>query len=798
MLDDLRTVSRRLLRAPGFAASAIGIIAFAIGANAGIFAVADAVLFRPLPYDHPDDIYILRIADPRNPTVPFEYIQALAAHRGIAAIGMRGTQSVAASQGSDAQWFSSISATPAYFRVLGVRPARGRLIDSRDTGDWERVAMLSYGCWQRRFGGDPQIIGRSFTVGSRSKQIVGVLPRGFVFPTAFVTWPSRFGEIGSPDYVTAAREPVFTGNPRSLFPIAIGGRTQDPVIRLKPGVKREQAQIEVDALTAPLRAANPRLKTVRPILQDVRSLVFPTGRRIMALLLAAAGLVLLLGCSNLAVMLLARTRRAEARFGIQLALGATRSRIVRPVLIEAIVIGVVGGVAGLLVASATFGAMLRQVPPAAYGTASVGVDLRTALFAMCLAVASGVLFGVLPAWRASRLDVQALIRGRSSDRPRRRGRFLARPLVAVQVAFATVLLFAAVVAGRALVDVLRVPLGFDPQNVATFYVEPPRESGLSMSGFYERALEALRQRPDVIAAGAAYSLPFGTSSTATISDDRRVAIDWFLPGYFEATGTPLVAGRLPTSGEVRAGAKVAVMSQAAGRVLFPGLDPVGRRMRVDGADVSVIGVVGDVRRTLDAQSVYGRLPNAYILPPDRKAQMLLVARMRTRSPHVVEEMRADLRKLSPGEPVVAGWWSDSIDALMPFRAPRFQTLILGTFAALAVALTALGIFAVVSFMVASRTREMGVRMALGASPRSLVGVVVRQAMVPVAGGILVGLTAARWLDSIVQAQLFGVQAGGTVTMLAAGAVVVVVAFGAAYLPARQVSRVDPSEVLRAP
>jgi ABC-type antimicrobial peptide transport system permease subunit len=318
-----------------------------------------------------------------------------------------------------------------------------------------------------------------------------------------------------------------------------------------------------------------------------------------------------------------------------------------------------------------------------------------------------------------------------------------------------------------------------------------------MSVFYERALETLRQRPDVIAAGAAYSLPFGTNSTSTMTEDRRVAVDWFLPGYFEATRTRLVAGRLPTPADVRAGAKVSVVSQAAARTLFPGLDPIGRTITVDGADLSIIGVVGDVRRTLDAQQPYGRLPNAYILPTDRKAPMLLVARMRTRTHHVVEEMRADLSRLSPDEPVVAGWWSDSIDALMPFRAPRFQALILGTFATLAVALTALGIFAVVSFVVASRKREMGVRMALGASPRSLVGVVARHALVAVAAGILVGSVATRFLDSLVQAQLFGVQAGGMVTMLLAAAVVAVVAIGAAYLPARQASRVDPSEVLRA-
>jgi putative ABC transport system permease protein len=633
-----------------------------------------------------------------------------------------------------------------------------------------------------------------------------VLPRGFVFPTVLHA-SSRFGDIGWPDYVTAAREPVATENPRTLFPIAIAGVVSDPVVRLKPGIAREQAQAEMDVLVAPVRAAlaatpakagshnattGSRDAALKPVLLDVRSVVFPTGRRIMTLLVAAAGLVLLVGCANLAIMLLARTRRREQQIGIQMALGATRSRIVRPVLIEAVIIGLSGALAGLIVAFLAFDLLLRQVPPVAYGTATVGIDVRVVVFALGLGLASGLLFGVLPAWRATRLDVQALIQRRPARASRNRG-LLARPLVTGQVALAILLVFAAVIAGRAFISVLRIPLGFTPDNVVTFRVDPPDDSRDAAVAFYQRGMETLGRRADVAATGAASSLPLDGVAPHASDENQLVGVESILPGYLETIGARRIRGRLPNWDDVRAGARVGVVSQSAARALFPGVDPLGRSVRMHGGgEVLVVGVVADVRKRLDGKN----LPSAFAVPDNPGTRLILVARVRARRASALVEMRREIGKLSPGQPVIAAWWTDSIDALVPFRSPRLQTLVLGTFAVLALGLTALGIFAVVSFVVAARTREIGVRLALGAPPRSLVRSIVRQALGPVVAGVVLGVVAARWLSALVEAQLFAVDPRDPATLAEAVLTVVLAATLAAYLPARDASRVDPVEVLR--
>jgi putative ABC transport system permease protein len=755
----------------------------------------------------------VRLADARSgeslpfTPVPIEYVQVIADHhRGIAGIGMRSTQSITPHIEGEAEWLYSVSVTPGYFRVLGIRPVRGRLFDSKETASPGRVVMLSYECWQRRFGGDERIVGRSMKVGSGTKDIVGVLPRGFVFPSAFVT-SSRSSGSGRPDCVTAAREPVATSDRRTLRPIATpGGMLIDPIVRLKPGVTREQAQAEMDVLVAPVRAAldssparagphsgttGSRDAMLTPVLEDVRSVVFPTGRRIMTLLVAAAALVLLVGCANLAIMLLARTRRLEPQIGIQIALGATRSRIVRPVLIEAVIIGLSGALVGLVVASLTFDLLLRQVPPVAYGSASVGIDLRVAAFALSLGLISGLLFGVLPAWRATRLDVQALIQRRGNIAART-PRALAHPLVTIQVALAILLVFAAAIAGRAFASVLRTPLGFAPDNVVTLRVDGPLDA--SELAFYQRAIDMLARRADVVSAGAGRTVPLDNVAPDDFDDRELVGIEHMLPGYLETIGARRIRGRLPSWDDVRSGAPVCVVSQSAARALFPGVDPMGRTVRAaHGGELSIVGVVADVRKTLDDKS----RPSVFALP-DKGDVMVLVARLRARDGAALTETRRQIARLSPRQPVTAAWWADTIDALVPFRNPRFQLLVLGTFAVLALGLTALGIFAVVSFVVATRTREIGVRLALGAPPGALVGLMVRQALGPVIAGAVLGIVASRWLSALIAAQLFAVDPRDPATLAAAVVTVVLAAMLAAYLPARDASRVDPVEVLRAP
>jgi putative ABC transport system permease protein len=475
-------------------------------------------------------------------------------------------------------------------------------------------------------------------------------------------------------------------------------------------------------------------------------------------------------------------------------------------LIEAVVVGLAGAAAALVVTSLAFDFLLRQVPPAALGQAPVGVGWRVIGFALGLGVAAGLAFAVVPAWRASRLDAQVLIRGTGHAGGRRDA--VGRPMLAAQVGFAVVLVFGAVIAARAFVSVLQVPLGFDPDNVITVTVNPPtpapdarRGDGASyLRDFYARAVEAIQARADVVAAGAVGTLPFdsGTAEEAVVSADTgessMAGVFHVFPGYFETAGIELVRGRLPTWDDLRAGAGVAVVPESTARLLFGDQDPIGRAIGGSaGGRFTIVGVVGEV-----TQSIGGRdRPPAYVIPGEEFFGIqTLVARTRSRSEATLADIRRQIGAMAPGVPVTARWWSDSISSVTAYRNPRFQTLVLGSFASLALGLTGLGVFGLVAFLVASRRREMGIRMAIGATPRSLVRLMLANALAPTLIGTSLGLLATRWLSRLAEAQLYDVDTRDPATLAAAVIAVTLAALLAAYLPARQAARIDPMTVLR--
>lgn len=442
----------------------------------------------------------------------------------------------------------------------------------------------------------------------------------------------------------------------------------------------------------------------------------------------------------------------------------------------------------------TFDLLLRQVPPVAYGNVTVSLDLRVAVFAVTLGILAGFLFAVLPAWWSARLDVRALVDGTLSGGLRRRG---FAPMITAQLALAIVLVFGAMIAGRAFISVLQIPLGFSPDDLIAINARPLGRN-TNLRDFYQRAVDALSRRGDVVAASAGFSIPpdgFGASEEVERSGSQRpVDVVHVLPGYFETLRIPLVRGRLLTRDDAGRG-DVAVVSESAAGALFPDGDALGATFRSRSKrQFTVVGIVGDVQRSVSRQLA----PPAYALPPrDTTRAMTIVARVRARGPGTLDDIRRDIAALTPGAPVIGEWWSGAIADQAGYRNPRFQTLVLTTFAVLGLTLTTLGIFGAVTFLVTVRTREMGVRLALGAPPRALVRLVVRQGLAPVAAGILVGLVATRWLRSIAEAQLIDVNARDPLTLVAVVVTVVVAAFVAAYLPARHVARVDPIGVLRA-
>ena len=501
MLHDLRLAIRRLRNAPAFTAVAIATLALAIGANTAIFSIADAVLFKRLPYADPERVYVLAIMDAktreRSRGVPFAYLQAIDEHhRGLSEVGLRGPTMMTIHPGNEeAEWMETFAVTPGYFSVLGVRASRGRLFEAGDAAEPGRAAVLTYETWQRRFGGDETIVGRAVKLGTETRDVIGVLPRGFVFPTTSLRF--LYNPTGRPEYLTVTLPPSGEAGQR-----AARRGFEEAVVRLEAGVTREQAQAEIEALVAPLRAG----REDHVVLDSPRAVLFPTGRPIMAFLLAAAGLVLLIGCANLANMLLARTRRREREIGLHVALGATRLRVVRPIFFETLIVGLAAALVALLVTALTFELLLRQVPPVAYGSASIRLDLRVAVFAVALGLLAGLAFAVVPSWWSARLDVQTLVQGRRASRSRRR-HVVGQPLIAVQVALAIVLVFGAAIASRAFVSVLRVPLGFPPDDLIAINARPDGNPPPDLRGFYERAVETVARRADVAAAGAGGSVP---------------------------------------------------------------------------------------------------------------------------------------------------------------------------------------------------------------------------------------------------------------------------------------------------
>lgn len=790
MLDDLRSAWRRLWNAPGFSAMAVLTLALAIGANTAIFSIADAVLFRPLPYQDADQLHVMRMLDRKTSLrftlVSFDFLRAVngihAQGGGLSEVGLLDSApSVLVSGPDGTESVTMLAATTNYFQVMGVRAARGRVFDASDESGVARTAVLSWTAWRQRFGGDEHVVGRAVTLGDKTFDIVGVLPPGLMFPTVFGTRPELV---------------VVTAWP------AVGeqGGAFLPVIRRDPGVTREIAQARIDAATAAISAADPRMANVGPVLEDMRAVLYPTGRPIMRWLLTASALVWLIGCANLANMLLARSQRRERETALRAALGASRLRLLRPIVFESVIIGVAGAALAVVVTAAVFDALLRQVPRVAYGNAPVGVDARVIAITIAMGLVGGLFFSVVPAWRSSRLDVQTLMQARHVRGGKRSGRF-GRPMVALQVAVAIVLVFGAVLTGRAFLSVLRVPLGFNADNVATIAVRPRDLKGVALQDAYMRAVEILSRRPDVVASGAAGSMPFSgqapdESVKALASGLRPAGIVHALPGYIETIGVAITRGRSLTWDDVRGGGSAAVVSEAAARAIFADREPLGAVFENSrGRQFTVVGVASNVQRSLPVNA--RDLAVAYVIPNDSIRSLTLVLRTRQRQDVLLADIKRDIAALAPGAPITVEWWSDQIRAVTAYRNPRFQTIVLGSLAALALGLTALGIFGVVAFLVATRTREMGVRLAIGATPQSLVAMMVRQSLAPVVVGAILGVFATRALSQFAESQLFEVKAHDPLTLAVAVVTVALAALLAAYLPARQASRVDPIVVLRA-
>lgn len=785
--NDFAFAWRRLRHSRGFAGVALVTITLTIGANTAILSVADAVLFRPLPFAQPDRVAILQLRNEktgaRTTRIPFELFHAIKSGApsvtDIAVIDPLTSSPTPTRETPDGTVpVAAAIATPNYFELLGVQPARGRIFTTADTAGAGRTAVLAYGFWRDHFGGDESIVGQSIALGPAAFDVIGVLPRGFVFPSLFVGQPS----------VVVMRPPVSAAEPGMMF---------HPVVRLAGGASPERVQAEIDAVTRSLADSLPRMKDVGLAVDNVRDVLYPVGQPILRYLLVAGLCILLLGCANLANMMIVRGRRAAHETAVRMAMGASRTRLIRPLVFEALILGVGGAAFALIATAALFNVLLQQVPPLAYGRADVGVGIRVIVLAFAMGVLSALAFSVVPAGRVSSGSVLDVIRRRGGMSSRRR---LGGPLVAVQIAVAITVVCGGIIAARAFIAVLQTPLGFSSDRVVSISVSPPRGE-TDRQGFYERLIAALTARPDVEAASAVGSVPFSYQApdegASTARGERpRAGIIYALPGYFDTAGIAVLAGRAPTWDDVRADAAVGVVSRAAALALFGRPDVLGETF-TNGRDreFRVVGVVADVVVNLNSNS--RTEPQTYIIPGKSTRSLTVVARFRERRPESIAGVRGVVREFVPGFPPVVEWWSDRIRADVAFRDPRFQTIVLGTLAALAIGLTALGVFIVIAYMVAARTREMGVRLALGARPGSLVGLMLRQILVPVGAGLVASVLLMFWAKRFVAAQAWAIDTTDPVMAGVAIVTVLIATLVAAYVPARRAMRVNPVDVLRA-
>jgi predicted permease len=779
-MSALRIVLRRLFRAPVFFATSVATLSLAIGLNSAVFSVADAVLFRPLPYESEDQLFFLRLVKAgsgrESTTVARELLEQLEGASSVEAVAARApvVNATHVASGS-AELIGSIAVSADFLPALGVRAVSGRSFTIADEEDAGRAIILTYSSWRSRFGGDPSVIGQSVTLAGYVREVVGVLPPDFIFPAEYLAFSAADPERPHYEFLTsfASRAPR---------------NTVEPVVRIRRGATPQQAEEELKTL---MRAQSiedvPRLVAIRPVL-------FPVGPRSMQLLLLAAAFVVCLGCVNLSHLALVQFQRRRQEFSISMALGATRATIIRGIAAEAGLTAVIGTVGAMVVAVIAFEVLLSQLPSAISNAAVLwGPDLRSTIYTMVLGAVTAVLVAMMPVLVALTLDPPRRLEMVRSDVMRSTGVTGSAPIV-LQIGLAVVLVGLAMSAAAEFWRTLRTDLGISPNHVLVVNAQGPRRS--APEDFYTEIVRSLEAQGDVLSVGATEAVPL----SGVVPRDRvewngaqSIPVARVLSRYFETAGIPLLRGRPLRPSDRAETPAPALVSQTAARLLFQEREPIGQPLvaAVTGLLV-VVGVVDDVRMALEAPFT----PLVYTTAgPAFDGRLSVVARFRGRSPDAVARTKALAGTVAPTEPVSAGWWSDRVDALTEFRLPRFRTIVLATVAGLAMSLAAIGVFGVASTRVRSRSGEIAIRTALGATPSVLTGALMARFLGAIGIGLVLG-TIGIWAVGKAAVAIVGLDTVDLSTGLTALAVVSVTALASTYVPVRQALRRDCMAALK--
>lgn len=823
LTQDVRFAFRSFRRTPMFTAVVVSTLALGIGANTAIFSAVDALLLRPLPFRDPERLVSLSITAPprgNNPArvdIPWSYPKYTVIRDAQAVFSdmtFWSSSQFTVRVGDEAVRETGEFVDSHYLSTFGVMPVLGRNFrPEEDRPGMARTAIVSDDFWQTVFNANPQVLGKTIDVDGTPYTIIGVTPPGFHGASGDVRFWIPL--VGAPAVWPAS----FFSEPRNhrFFSVA----------RLAPGVTQARALALVRELGVRVDAAFPSPEaggvhlgaTVRP-LDGLR--VDDRVRRTLLILLGAVGLVLLIACANVANLFLVRASGRRREIAVRLAIGAGRWRLVRQLLVESVLLSIVGGVASLAVAlmgvralsTLQLGAVIRMQNVAGLGTVNfttIKLDFAAFAFTAGLAVATGVLFGLIPALNATRPSLTQDLKDDGTPRAiKLRGLTTRNVLTVVEIALAVVLLAGSGLMARSLAHLLGVRPGFDPTNVLTMRVNrAPTWSRDSIARFYDVALERLASVPGVTAVAIGDCPPVNGgcgSGTQVVFRDRPPAapgtspvagMHWVTPTWFSVLHVPLIRGRFFNSGDTKVSQKVVLVSETAARTFWPGQDPIGRPIGLDGSAKDtqyVVGIVGDVR--YDGLDTPPR-PDVYVSYYQAPLSFRMMMFLRTRGDPlaVTDAARRALREVAPGFPVydVASMSGRMSEAT---AYSRVSALLLSLFAAMALALAMMGTYGVISFGVAQRTREMGVRLALGATGRDVVALVVKQGIVLASIGAAVGVASALMTSRLLRSLLFDVEPTDPATLIGIVAVLLAAVLAASWVPARRAARVPVVEALR--
>lgn len=811
LLQDIRFALRVMRKHAIFSVFAILTLALGIGANTAIFSVASGVLLRALPFKDPDNIVFVwihsekrKLSDDKLPAPPGDFFDWKNQNQVFESMSAFASNPYTLTGLGDPVRVEGVLATGEFFKILGVNAAMGRTFGPGEDWFGNNIAVLSDGFWRRQFGADPNIVGKSIVLNGKAHEIIGVMGKDFSFPQAAMM-PSYLNFPPEPQLWVPLGFSEQIKKDRSTFNLSV-------MARLKPGVTLPQARANLGGIAQNIDTQFRENFGFVTMLTPMRDQLVGEVRTALLVLLGAVGLVLLVACANVANLHLARSLRRQKELAVRSALGGGRSRLIRLILTESILLAIPGGLLGLLLAYAGTRYLLSISPNSIPRVSEIGIDSRVLVFTFLVTVLTGIISGIVPALQASRADLNTLLRdeARSTTGSRRSTR--TRDLLVIgEVGLALILLIAAGLLVRSFMRLQQIDLNFNPDNVLTMHIDLPdaRYPKDSMNyDFFKELLPRLSAQPNVQSVGLISNLPLSGAAMGTnftiegrppASPAEMPAADYTIasPGYFTTLGIPILRGRNFTEQDTLQSPGVVLINERLANRYWPNEDPIGKMISVSVGQYrgqrQVIGIVANVRLTSLTQPPRAEMYVPYAQHPD--GYLFLIARTNSDPLALAPVVRREVLAIDKDQPITKVRTMNQVVASSQERR-TFNLLLLTLFAGLSLVLTIIGVYGVVSYSVSQRVHEIGVRTALGASPSHILRLVVKQGMLPALIGIALGLLGAYFATRVMSGLLYQVKPRDPVVFVFAAVVLTLVALLATFIPARRATRIDPVGALR--